>query len=347
MALRVDDVDLNRDSMLVERFQSGDTEAFDDLYRRYYARLVRFCLRRVGDPHEAEEVAQEAFVRAYRALPRLTGERRFYPWMTVIAGRLCVDSHRRRSRTEVADVIDLGTVEAELDDIFASVDHEFLAKAMAQLAPRHQEVLELREREGWSAQRIADHFGINVGTAEALLHRARRSLRREFLSITRDGGLLAGVPLLGALGRRYTAARNRLAAWAGQVGDFASPLAVKAASVMVAVGSTAVLGVGGGGAPLPVAATASPTFRTVVATSSMPTAATTMASAASSATSSTSNAPRVNRAGAAIGDASQGRAASSGAPIRKESAGTGASVDPNEINSQLQTTLEPIEKRLP
>ena len=116
---------------------------------------------------------------------------------------------------------------------------------------------------------------------------------------------------------------------------------------MVAVGSTAVLGVGGGGAPLPVAATASPTFRTVVATSSMPTAATTMASAASSATSSTSNAPRVNRAGAAIGDASQGRAASSGASIRKESAGTGASVDPNEINSQLQTTLEPIEKRLP
>src|SRR5204862_4279643 len=99
MALRADDVDLNRDSLLVERFQSGDTEAFDDLYRRYYARLVRFCLRRVGDPHEAEEVAQEAFVRAYRALPRLTGERRFYPWMTVIAGRLCVDSHRRRSRT--------------------------------------------------------------------------------------------------------------------------------------------------------------------------------------------------------------------------------------------------------
>ncbi|MCU1462430.1 MAG: polymerase subunit sigma, partial [Acidimicrobiales bacterium] len=226
MALRADDVDLNRDSLLVERFQSGDQAAFDDLYRRYYSRLVRFCLRRVGDPHEAEEVAQEAFTRAYRALPRLAGERRFYPWMTVIAGRLCVDSHRRRARTELADVIDLGTVEADLDDIFATVDHEYLAKAMARLAPRHQEVLQLRERDGWSAQRIADHYAVNVGTAEALLHRARRSLRRGFLSITRDGGLLAGAPLLGALGRRITAARNRLAAWAGQVGDMATPLAV-------------------------------------------------------------------------------------------------------------------------
>ena len=69
MALRADDVDLNRDRLLVERFQAGDREAFDDLYLRYFERLRRFCQRRVGDAHEAEEVAQEAFVRALRAMP--------------------------------------------------------------------------------------------------------------------------------------------------------------------------------------------------------------------------------------------------------------------------------------
>ncbi len=80
-------------------FQSGDGRAFEDLYRRYFQRIYRYCLKRVGDAHEAEELAQEAFVRAYSAMPKLSGERRFYPWLSVIASRLCVDTHRRRGRT--------------------------------------------------------------------------------------------------------------------------------------------------------------------------------------------------------------------------------------------------------
>src|SRR5436305_777163 len=89
VALRADDVDLDRDTALVERFQTGDEEAFADLYRRYFPRLRRYCVRRLGDPHEAEEAAQEALARAYRALPNLGGDRRFYPWLRVIASNLC------------------------------------------------------------------------------------------------------------------------------------------------------------------------------------------------------------------------------------------------------------------
>ena len=66
---------------------------------RYYERLLRFCLRRLNDRHEAEDAAQEAFARAWKALPRFAGERRFYPWLTVIAGNICTDMLRRRSRS--------------------------------------------------------------------------------------------------------------------------------------------------------------------------------------------------------------------------------------------------------
>ena len=105
MAIRaeeIDDVsgrvDLDRDRVLVLRHQRGEADAFDELYRRYHPRLVLYCRRRGGDPHVAEELAQEAFLRALRAMPQFGGDRRFYPWMTVIAGRLCIDHHRRSAR---------------------------------------------------------------------------------------------------------------------------------------------------------------------------------------------------------------------------------------------------------
>jgi RNA polymerase sigma-70 factor (ECF subfamily) len=180
MALRVDDVDLARDRTLVERFQDGDEGAFGELYRRYYDRLQRFCLKRVGDPVEAEELAQEAFARAYRAMPTLAGERRFYPWLSVIAARLCVDTHRRRARTSPSDEIDLGSVDGGQDAVVASVDMQVLERAMCRISERHREILVLREHEGWSYQRIAEHYDVSMGTVEALLFRARKSLRREF-----------------------------------------------------------------------------------------------------------------------------------------------------------------------
>jgi RNA polymerase sigma-70 factor (ECF subfamily) len=230
MALRADDVDLGRDRALVVRFQAGDGDAFDDLYRRYFDRLRRFCERRVGDPHEAEELAQEAFVRALRAMPGFAGERRFYPWMTVIASRLCVDAHRRRQRsTPVADV-ELGSVELDVEDLFAEVDRAQLEQALAHLAPRHREVLDLREYHGWSYQRIADHYDVTLGTVEALLHRARRALRREFDKVT------AGVPAVAWLARRFDTFRTRATA---HLGDLATPLSAAVASAALVAGSVA------------------------------------------------------------------------------------------------------------
>jgi RNA polymerase sigma factor (sigma-70 family) len=214
MALRADDVDLVRDRDLVLCAQSGDDDAFGDLYRRYFARLYRYCLRRVGDPHEAEELTQEAFARAYGALPRLEGERRFYPWLSVIASRLCVDAFRRRARSEPAPVIELDVLEAGHEDVDDADDVALIGRALNRLTPRHRHVLKLREQDGWSYQHIADHYDVSLGTVEALLHRARRSLRREFdLLAGADSRRGFGLPVLGWVARRLEQARSRIGGW--------------------------------------------------------------------------------------------------------------------------------------
>jgi RNA polymerase sigma-70 factor (ECF subfamily) len=224
-------VDLDRDRKLVLRYQRGDEGAFDELYRRYYPRLHLYCQRRVGDAHVSEELAQEAFLRALRAMPRFAGERRFYPWMTVIAQRLCIDHHRRSARVEPTPEVDLGFVEPDHDAVFAEVDKGHLEIAMARLAPRHREVLELREQQGWSYHQIADHLDVPITTVEALLHRARKALKREFLAVS-GGGRLASLPIVGWALLRIGRIRTR---YSGRTLSQLVPFAGSAAAGLAAV----------------------------------------------------------------------------------------------------------------
>ena len=195
-----DDVDLDRDRALVERCQAGDSAAFGNLYARYYERLLRFCLRRLNDRHEAEDAAQEAFARAWKALPRFAGDKRFYPWLTVIAGNICTDMLRRRSRSTPTDDMELtaqqpvgvvGTDTSE-DLVLAAVDGELVNRALDRLSTRHRHVLAMREGSGWTYQQIADHEGVEIGTIETLLWRARQALKREFAVVSESKEALAG-----------------------------------------------------------------------------------------------------------------------------------------------------------
>ena len=190
-------VDVTRDRILVERCQAGDRAAFDELYLRYQRRLYRFCLQRVGQAHDAEDVVQESFVRAWRALPRFAGERRFYPWLTVIAANLCVDTLRRRSRlTPVEEsritAADTGTYDIE-DGILHEVDSKMVATAFGQLSTRHQRVLQMREGSEWSYRKIAEHEGVGVTAVETLLWRARQALKREFLILDEQRGKIGAL----------------------------------------------------------------------------------------------------------------------------------------------------------
>ena len=235
MALRADDVDLGRDRDLVERYQNGDPSAFDELYRRYFGRLHRFCQRHTRDVHEAEEIAQEAFVKALRSMDTLTGERRFYPWMTVIAKRLTIDRHRKLARLELTDEPDLGSGEPDVDHLFAAVDAGHVRDALAAVGPRHREVLLLREAEGLSYAQIGDRLEVPVTTVEALLHRARKALRREYATVAGESRGMWGLPVFSLAATRLGELRAKLSERWVEIGVVGAPVvagAITAALVL-------------------------------------------------------------------------------------------------------------------
>ncbi|MGH9083422.1 MAG: RNA polymerase sigma factor [Acidimicrobiales bacterium] len=208
-------VDISRDRDLVERCQGGDQSSFAELYDRYHRRLLRFCLRRLHQPNDAEEAVQEAFTRAWRALPRFGGERRFYPWLTVIAGNVCTDILRRRSRLVPMEELPL-TVNDYGEDVDAAllrqVDLTMATEALSHLSERHQRVLRLRESSGWSTQRIAEQEGVAVPAVDTLLWRARQALKREFVALAEASGKLGAAAGCSLLALRRFGARHALQA---------------------------------------------------------------------------------------------------------------------------------------
>ena len=273
-----DDVDLDRDRVLVERCQAGDSAAFGNLYARYYERLLRFCLRRLNDRHEAEDAAQEAFARAWKALPRFAGERRFYPWLTVIAGNICTDMLRRRSRSMPTDDLELtaqrpiGVVGEDTSEelVLAAVDGELVHRALDRLSTRHRDVLAMREGSGWTYQQIADHEGVGIGTIETLLWRARQALKREFAVVSSSKEALAGFLITtSALVRRTVLrAAHRVATvhnnsstsggGSGAIRNAVTGVAVTSAAVAAAFIAPHALSSGPSGASAPGSALAAP-----------------------------------------------------------------------------------------
>ncbi|HTZ08507.1 MAG TPA: sigma-70 family RNA polymerase sigma factor, partial [Acidimicrobiales bacterium] len=242
---RSDDVDMARDQSLIARAQAGDKAAFDELYVHYSRRLYRLCLRRLGDAHEAQDVAQEAFVRAWRALPRFCGERRFYPWLSVIATNRCTDVLRKRSRsTPVAEFYGADpTSGEELDEaLMARVDAEMAGCAYARLTERHRRILALREGSGMSYQAIAEHEGVAISAVETLLWRARQALKREFAALAgaeRHGAVIGLGALAGAL-HQLVRVPAHVAKRLGQLSPASATVALGsvAAATAVALGTT-------------------------------------------------------------------------------------------------------------
>jgi RNA polymerase sigma-70 factor (ECF subfamily) len=231
LAAQTGDVDLERDRALVVRCQEGDGAAFAELYTQYHDRLHRFCFRRLLDRDEADEVTQEAFLKAWRALPNFAGGMRFYPWLTVIAKNLSTDVQRRRARHGTVENFDGPANDVTRADpssiamsseeaVMASFDGQMAAEAMTRLSDRHRNVLALREEAGLSYQEIAKAEGVEISTVETLLWRARQALRREYAALSGvrvlGGILIAGASLRQAV-ERLARRSHRLALAASRI----------------------------------------------------------------------------------------------------------------------------------
>jgi RNA polymerase sigma-70 factor (ECF subfamily) len=185
----------DQDRALVERTRAGDAGAFEALVRRYQGWVFTLALRMLGDRSEAEDRAQETFLRAYRGLRRFRGESRFSTWLYAIATRQCLNQLAgRRRRPLQRGPVGSRSSHAE-DDPPALVDRladqapradalpqqaEFARLVQAELAnltAEHRIILILRDIQGLSYGEIAEVLRLEPGSIRSRLHSARVEMR--------------------------------------------------------------------------------------------------------------------------------------------------------------------------
>ncbi len=177
---RPSDWSLPSDEALVARARGGDVTGFEQLYLRYREHVYNLCLSVCGDREEAQDLLQESFVRAYRALPRFRGDAQFSTWLHRIALNLCQDALRRRKRTtELASSLS----EQPMEPLGAAYE---VRAALLQLRPRHRIVLALRYQQALSYQEIADLLRWPLGRVKVTLHRAKRAFKEAYLGAEGD-----------------------------------------------------------------------------------------------------------------------------------------------------------------
>ncbi len=179
------------DQQLVARVQKGDRRAFDLLVIKYQHRILALVNRFVSDYSEAQDVTQEAFVKAYRALPNFRGDSQFYTWMYRIAVNTAKNylvSRKRRTPTRDIDIEDAEffTDESSMQDISspdALLQRDQLKKvvfdAIDDLPDELRRAITLRELEGLSYEDIAAVMDCPIGTVRSRIFRAREAIERK------------------------------------------------------------------------------------------------------------------------------------------------------------------------
>ena len=165
--------------VLVSAAVAGDRRAFEALYRTHAARIHAICLRLAGDRSVADELTQEAFVKAWRKLSSHRGGS-FGGWLRRIAIRVALDDRRAHAR-RLARVVPTGDPAEQAGHCGRPGMAFDLERAIAALPPKARHTFVLREIEGLTHAEIAELTGVTEGTSKAQLHRAR-ALLREALS---------------------------------------------------------------------------------------------------------------------------------------------------------------------
>ncbi|MDH5257616.1 MAG: RNA polymerase sigma factor RpoE [Gammaproteobacteria bacterium] len=181
----------NTDQDLVERVQRGDKKAFDVLVLKYQHRIVKLISRYIRDDAEVLDVAQEAFIKAYRALPRFRGDSAFYTWLYRIAINTAKNFLVSQGRRPPASDIDADEAEqymnaAALKDIntperllLKDEIEQTVYKAIEQLPEDLRTAITLREMEGLSYEEIAHAMDCPVGTVRSRIFRAREAIDKK------------------------------------------------------------------------------------------------------------------------------------------------------------------------
>lgn len=169
------------DVALVDAARAGSSDAFGELVDRYRGPVVRLAYRLTHDADEAKDIAQDAFLRAYRRLPEFHPDRPFARWLFVIARNASLDAIRRRRRAALFAAREDGPrAEAGPEELALRNDEATrVHAALESLPPKYRDVLELYYISGLRYREIALALGIPIGTVKTYISRAKRRLRDE------------------------------------------------------------------------------------------------------------------------------------------------------------------------
>jgi len=189
------------DLSLVRRVQRGERGAYDLLVLKYQHKVVKLVMRYLGDPADAEDVAQEAFIKAYRALPQFRGDSAFYTWLYRIAINTAKNALAARNRNPVTYDLDMQGNDEAAEMIGKLKDPEtpeglalteeirtIVNAAIGELPEDLRTAIVLRELEGMSYEEIASAMDCPVGTVRSRIFRAREAIDRKLREVF-DAGL--------------------------------------------------------------------------------------------------------------------------------------------------------------
>jgi RNA polymerase sigma-70 factor (ECF subfamily) len=168
-----------QDMELTRRSQAGDREAFDELVTKYHTKLFTMVCGIVRNEHDAWDLAQEGFLRAWKSIHRFEGRSSFYTWLYSITVNLAIYSLRRKARCEeikfneaIPSSLASPSVEYQRAEI-----RERVNKALARLSPEHRAVVVLKDVEGLQYHEIAEILDLSIGTVMSRLFFARKKLQ--------------------------------------------------------------------------------------------------------------------------------------------------------------------------
>lgn len=187
------------DQELVQRVQAGDKNAFDVLIMKYQQRIINVITGFVHDPVEAQDVAQEAFIKAYRAIPNFRGDSAFYTWLYRIAINTSKNHLTARARrpptsdvdaadaTNVYDAPELKEFETPESNLVSDELEQAIHQAIDELQEDTATAIKLREFEGMSYEEISEAMECPIGTVRSRIFRAREAIEQRIQLIMGEG----------------------------------------------------------------------------------------------------------------------------------------------------------------
>jgi len=185
---------MNSDQELVKRTLHGDTYAFEELVKTYQNKVYMLAYRYMGNEDDANDMAQEAFIKAYRSLRSFKGDASFGTWIYRITTNVCLDELRRRKRKiapisldEPLATLDGAEIEREISDQSLAADVIYEKKEFSQniqllldeMKPEHKTVIVLRDVMDLSYEEIASVLDCSIGTVKSRISRARIILQKK------------------------------------------------------------------------------------------------------------------------------------------------------------------------